>query len=434
MAPTIFAPASGAGKAAVSVVRVSGLKTGALVMTLAGLLPEPRVASLRTLRARSGEVLDQALVLWFPAPRSFTGEDCAEFHLHGSRAVVAAVLDTLARCEDCRLAEPGEFARRAFLNGKMDLAAAEGLADLIDSETEGQRRQALRQLGGALGRQAEDWRSTLLQCQASLEADIDFSDEADVGPFDFSTVIARIDALISELESALSFASHGERLREGFTVVLAGPPNAGKSSLLNALARRDVAIVSAIPGTTRDPVEVELQLGGLPITLVDTAGLRESADEIEREGVRRSLQRAERADLVIWLAEDGSCPDGIVTTAPILMVGSKADLRQVEDRLALSTETGQGIGELLDTLRAHAEASLSGGEQALIVRERHRSLVQAACLSLTRARDLMDQEITGIELIAEDIRSASSALGRISGRIDVEEVLGEIFSRFCIGK
>lgn len=434
MAPTIFAPASGAGKAAVSIIRVSGAEAGALVAKLTGDLPRPRMASLRSLRSTSGEILDQALVLWFPAPQSFTGEDCAEFHLHGSRAVVAAVLSRLSQCADCRLAEPGEFARRAFLNGKLDLASAEGLADLIDSETEGQRRQALRQLGGALGRQAEQWRSTLLQCQAALEAEIDFSDEADVGIFNFETVEARIGGLISELESALSSAAKGERLREGLNVVLAGPPNAGKSSLLNALARRDAAIVSAIPGTTRDPVEVELDLGGLPVTLVDTAGLRESEDLIEQEGVRRSLQRAACADLVIWLAEDESEPASLATDAPILRVTSKADLGRVGTGLPVSTKTGEGLAELLDAVRIQAEALLSGAEQALIVRERHRTLVAAACSSLTRAQGLMDRRVPGIELIAEEIRSAALALGRISGRIDVEEILGEIFSRFCIGK
>lgn len=438
MSDTIFAPASGAGRAAVAIVRVSGPMTSRVVETVCGGPLAPRVASLRTLKSATGETLDQALVLWLPAPHSFTGEDSAEFQVHGSRAVVSALLRRLGEFPACRLAEPGEFARRAFLNGKMDLAAVEGLGDLIDSETEGQRRQALRQLDGHLGRQAEIWRTALLESLALLEAEIDFADEDDVGGFDAAALRSRIAALLEGLETALSGAASGEKLREGFVVVLAGPPNAGKSSLLNALARRDAAIVSSVPGTTRDPVEVALDLGGLPVTLVDTAGLRESADAIEQEGIRRALHKAERADLIIWLSEDGSEPDPALNPGSILEVQSKIDRGTLGGRPRLahgvSTRTGEGIAELLETIRLRADAALSGGEQALVVRERHRVLVESARYALLRAVSLIDQGCPAVELIAEEVRSGAQCLGRISGRIDVEEVLGEIFSRFCIGK
>ena len=328
---TIFAPASGAGRAAIAVVRLSGPGTGGVLESLAGRLPAPRRMTRAVLRdPASGEALDQALVVWMPGPHSFTGEDQAELHLHGGLAVRAAVLRTLAGLPGCRAAEPGEFTRRAFLNGRMDLSAVEGLADLIDAETEAQRRQALRQLEGRLGSLVESWRERLIECLALLEAALDFSDEPDVaaGVEEQAAVLGK--NVTEELARHLAEGGRGERLREGFTVVLAGPPNAGKSTLLNALARRDVAIVSAIPGTTRDAIEVRCDLCGLPVTFVDTAGLRDTSDPIEIQGVSRTRAHVEQADLVLWLAapdcgDSGDNP-GVPAGVTGLRIGTKSDL------------------------------------------------------------------------------------------------------------
>src|SRR5215210_7600246 len=298
---TIFAPASGPGRAAIAVVRLSGPGTAGVLKSMAGRLPAPRRMTLAVLRDPAlGDALDQALVVWMPGPHSFTGEDQAELHLHGGLAVRAAVLRTLAGLPGCRAAEPGEFTRRAFLNGRMDLSRVEGLADLVDAETEAQRRQALLQLGGRLGNAAEGWREDILQALALLEATLDFSDEGDV-PADLEADVAqRLTLLRDEFHRVLANRS-GERLREGLTVVLAGPPNSGKSTLLNALAQRDVAIVSPVAGTTRDAIEVHCDLGGLPVAVVDTAGIRDSTDLIEQEGVSRARARVQDADLVLWL-------------------------------------------------------------------------------------------------------------------------------------
>ena len=300
---TIFALSSGRPPAAIGVVRVSGARAGAALKALIGKVPDPRKAALAQVRGHGGEVIDQALVLWFPAPHSETGEDVAELQLHGGRAVIAAVLSALSRIEGLRLAEAGEFTRRAFENGKLDLTAVEGLADLVMAETEGQRRQAFRQMTGALGKRAENWRSQLVQALALVEARIDFSDEADV-PEDLVTPALQIArALESEITSALADGGRGERLREGLVVAIAGPPNAGKSTVLNRIARREAAIVSPYAGTTRDVIEVHLDLAGLPVTLLDTAGIRETDDPVEREGVARACARAASADLVLWVMD-----------------------------------------------------------------------------------------------------------------------------------
>jgi tRNA modification GTPase len=435
---TIFAPASGAGRAAIAVVRLSGSRTRDVLEGMAGGVPAPRRMVLRILRdPSSGEALDRALVLWMPAPESFTGEDQAELHVHGGLAVRAAVLRALASIEGCRAAEPGEFTRRAFLNGRMDLSAVEGLADLIDAETEAQRRQALRQLDGRLGALVEGWRERLIECLALMEAALDFSDEADVARNAELQAALIGGGLAEEIAGHLAQAGRGERLREGFTVVLAGPPNVGKSTLLNALARRDVAIVSAIPGTTRDAIEVRCDLAGLPVTFVDTAGLRETSDPIEMQGVSRTRAHLEKADLVLWLkAPDGGPGDGPGPgpgDAPMLRVGTKSDLAPSPSGLdlAVSARTGEGLPVLLDRIAAVLEASLASSD-AVITRERHRRAFEAARDSLLRAHAALAQAHP--ELAAEDVRLALRALGQVTGRVDVEEVLDRLFAAFCIGK
>ncbi|WP_293811855.1 tRNA uridine-5-carboxymethylaminomethyl(34) synthesis GTPase MnmE [uncultured Bosea sp.] len=430
--PTIVALSSASGKAGVAVVRISGPRVRFVLETFAGALPEPRVATLRRLRDGSGETIDSALVLFFPAPASFTGEDVAEFHVHGSRAVLARLLAALAALPGLRLAEAGEFTRRAFEAGKLDLAAVEGLADLIDSETEWQRRQALRQMDGALSDFAARWRDALIEAMSLLAAELDFSDEGDVsGPLQ-QQALALADEVLNSLRQALGGFAMGERVREGFVVVLAGPPNAGKSSLLNALTRRDVAIVSAIAGTTRDSLEVRLDLTGLPVILIDTAGLRESTDPIEAEGVRRARAFVERADLVLALRGIDSDPYRIENETQLLKVATKADLpgSVLPGELAISVRSGAGLTELLAEIVGRLQR-LGSGEPALLTRERHRIAVADAIAALERA--VMARHGQG-ELLAEDMRVAVVALERLVGRIDVEDVLDRLFAGFCIGK
>jgi tRNA modification GTPase len=431
---TIFAIASGHGRAAVCLIRISGPESRTILERMTGGVPEPRRAVVRTLsEPATGEPLDQALVLWMPGPQSFTGEDQAELHIHGGLATRAAVLRALSALDGCRPAEAGEFTRRAFLNGRMDLAQVEGLADIIDAETEAQRRQAMLQLGGRLGNAAEGWRESILGVLALLEASLDFSDEGDV-PEDLEADILRlIDGIQGEIGRALANRS-GERLREGLTVVLAGPPNAGKSTLLNALAQRDVAIVSPIAGTTRDAIEVHCDLGGLPVIVVDTAGLRESADLIEQEGVSRARARVQDADLVLWLVP----PEGEESAPPparrLLKLGTKADMSP--DRrgcdLMIAAATGEGLPELIGRLEAEA-ASLMGQGDAVITRERHRKALGRAHESLARVRSMLAGR-GPLELAAEEARLAARAIGEITGRVDVDDVLDRLFSSFCIGK
>jgi tRNA modification GTPase len=434
-AQTIAALASGAGRAGVAVLRVSGPSAGTALQALAGPLPKPRVASLRTLTDQ-GETLDSALVLWLPGPASFTGEDVAELHIHGGPAVIEAVLGALLAQPDLRLAEPGEFTRRAFAHGKMDLTQAEALADLVDAETEGQRRQALAQMAGALGGLYEDWRARLTRLMALLEAEIDFPDE-DLPAGLSGRALAILKPLQAELAAHLADQARGERVRDGYRVAIIGAPNAGKSSLLNALARREAAIVSDIPGTTRDVVEVRLVLAGFPVWVADTAGLREAADAIEAEGVRRALARAEAADLRIG-ALDGADPVGSGRALAGLIgpgdltVWTKADLAEpAPEALAVSTQTGQGLAALEALLAAHVAAALGGREAPALTRARHRAGVEAALAALGRAEAAAG---LGVELAAEEARAAAAALGRLTGRIDVEDILGEIFATFCIGK
>ncbi len=379
-------------------------------------------------------MLDEALVLRFPGPGSFTGEDGFELHIHGGRAVTAGVLGALGECLNLRIAEPGEFTRRAFLNGKLDLTEAEGLADLIEATTSAQRDQALAQAGGRLRAQAQLWRRAILELQSRAEADIDFSDEGDV-PIDVTADLApKIGLLAASMHAALAEGRRGEMLRQGFTVVLAGAPNAGKSSLMNALIRRDVAIVSTIPGTTRDLIEASLDLDGLPVTLVDTAGLREAVDEIEKEGIRRTLTRAQSADLVLWLTESGEAMDlSGLPEAPILRIRSKCDLGAIESdpeqMHRLSAHSGEGVNELLDLIAERARLTLKPEEPPLMSRERHRRGIVEALLALERIVPGLPAEVA-----AEELRLAARALASIIGLVGPEDVLGEIFSRFCIGK
>lgn len=433
---TIFALSSAPGRAGVAVIRVSGPAVRAVLERMLRRVPAPREAAFRTIRhPASGDPIDGALVLWFAEPASETGEDVAEFQVHGSPAVVRAMLEALGRIEGCRLAEPGEFARRAFGNGRIDLAQAEGLADLIDAETEAQRRQALAQSAGALSKLYEGWRSRVIEIAALVEAAIDFSDEGDVSAAAFGDARRRAVVLQQEIASHLDDGHRGEIVRDGFRVALLGPPNAGKSSLLNWLARRDAAIVSSEAGTTRDVIEVRLDLAGLPVIVSDTAGIRETSGEVEREGIRRSIAAAGDANLVLWLSEtdDSNLPPGI-SRETSLVIRSKADLSPESNSsaLAISTLTGAGLDGLVSeiTRRAQGVVDTHSGQPAL-TQVRHRQNLSAAAHSL---QAFLDRPSDQLELRAEDLRQAAQAIGRITGRVDVEEVLGQIFSRFCIGK
>ena len=568
--PTIFALSSGRPPAAIAVIRISGSRAGDALKVLGVKIPEPRKAALARIRDADNEIIDEALALWFPAPNSETGEDTAELQLHGGRAVIAGVLDALGRIEGLRPAEAGEFTRRAFENGKLDLTAVEGLADLVFAETQGQRRQAFRQMKGLLGGRAETWRQQLIQALALVEARIDFSDEGDVPENLVQPALDMACELAGEIETALADGGRGERLREGLVVAIAGPPNAGKSTLLNLLARREVAIVSPHAGTTRDVIEVHLELAGLPVTLLDTAGIRETSDPVELEGVRRARERAQSADLVLWvtdastpgaggpMAEQANAPPPkrrradaahdveadagpragsifadrgyrfgnagdlsvrvaagppprstaapgfVAATAdaalspPIWLIRNKIDLIQgdsiksehkiqrvrknehlvwsnkplrfivnseltdrsedkvqtndplpniVNQRLThkselvsvdndrsfdLSATSGAGFDLLLGELARCAESFLAGAESALVTRARHRHALEETLAALRRA---IGPETAGREdLLAEELRLAASALGRLTGRVDVEDILDVIFRDFCIGK
>jgi tRNA modification GTPase len=442
---TIFALSSGRPPAAIAVVRVSGPASRAALDKLTGRVPEPRKASLLRLRdSATGEAIDEALVLWFPAPHSETGEDVAELQLHGGHAVIAAVLDALRKIEGCRLAEPGEFTRRAFENGRLDLTAVEGLADLIAAETPAQRRQAFRQLKGLIGDRAEAWRRRLIKAQALVEAGIDFSDEADVPEDLVGPALYAAQQLRDEIVAVLADGHRGERLRDGLVVAIAGPPNAGKSTLLNRLARREAAIVSPFAGTTRDIIEVHLDLGGFPVTLLDTAGIRDSAEPIEQEGVRRARERAASADLVLWVTDvsaAGPAPEA-PQSAEVWLVRNKAD--RAVDRVPIKNELkfgylisagkGDGIEVLTTALAGFASNYFSGGESGIVTRARHRRALEETAAALGRALSQARNADGHEELIAEELRAAATTLGRLTGRVDVEDILDVIFRDFCIGK
>ena len=448
---TIFALSSGRPPAAIAVVRISGPRARVALEQLVGRVPQPRRASLaRVHDPATGDVIDEGLALWFPGPNSETGEDIAELQVHGGRAVIAAVLAALAKLAGLRHAEAGEFTRRAFENGRMDLTAVEGLADLVAAETEAQRRQAYQQLRGLLGERAETWRQRLIEALALVEAGIDFSDEDDVPKDMTAHALELIRPLAEEIGKA--GAGQGERLREGLRVAIAGPPNAGKSTLFNRLARREAAIVSPFPGTTRDVLELHLDLGGYPVTVLDTAGIRETNDPVEREGVRRASEQAASANLVLWVV-DGTVIESQALQRSLIqapsesiawLVVNKMDLVAAEDRRRIesrfnkeeivnlvSSTTGAGVDELVNALARFA-GSFFTPEPALVTRERQRAHLKETALALQgaqrAARDGRE------EIMAEQLRLATRALGKLLGRVDVEDILDVIFRDFCIGK
>ncbi|MDQ0465307.1 tRNA modification GTPase [Caulobacter ginsengisoli] len=445
MTDTIFAPATAPGRAAVAVVRLSGPATGEALKSLSGKLPFPRRASVRRLKDAAGAVFDEALVLWMPGSANYTGEDSAELQLHGGPAVVEAAIEALAAL-GLRLAEPGEFTRRAFQNGRLDLAQAEAVADLVDAETASQARQALAQLEGGLSRRYDSWRDILVEALAVLEAAVDFPDE-DLPEDVAARARPGLTKLLEDLDAALAGADRGRKVREGYRIALVGAPNAGKSSLLNALAARDAAIVTEIPGTTRDIIEVPLVLAGYKVLLADTAGVRATADPIEQEGVRRARAWAEAADLRLILVDgagggDWEDPAGLGRPGDLL-VRTKADLGPSPltgplknharagglQQLAISVTDGQGLEALEKLIEQRVISALSGADLPAATRLRHAE-------SLTTARLYLDRALaqTEVELAAEDVRLAARALGRVTGRVDVEDVLDRVFASFCIGK
>ncbi len=423
---TIFALASARGKSGVAVIRVSGpdAKTALGHMCT---IPEPRRAALRRLSYK-GDFLDEALVIVFDAPGSFTGEDVVEIHTHGSNASVASVLTALADISGLRQADAGEFTRRALENEQLDLAQIEGLSDLIEAETDAQRRQALRVFSGALGDIAESWRSDLIRAAALLEATIDFADEevpVDVLP-EVKQLIAKVD---KGLNAEIAGSRAAERIRDGFEVAIIGPPNIGKSTLLNALAGREAAITSDVAGTTRDVIEVQLDLAGLPVTFLDTAGIRQTDDKVENIGIERATERAERADLRIFLLERSGDEAVLKGHSDDLKLVAKSDINEIGDISAL---TGHGIDDLIDRVTGVLEQKAAGAGVA--IRARHRAAMISASASLNNVNALISSDLAGPEIIAEELRVAIRALDTLVGRVDVEHVLGEIFASFCIGK
>ena len=430
-ATTIYALSSGALPSGVAVLRLSGPHALETCQRLTGSLPPARVASLRTIRDRNGAPLDDALVLIFPAPSSFTGEDCLELQLHGGKAVVAAVLSELALVPQLRPAEPGEFTRRAFENGKLDLVEVEGLGDLVTAETEMQRRLAMEQAKGGASRLYENWANTLTRSRALIEAELDFADEDDIPGSVSNQVWSAIGELLRGLRDHLNSARRGELIRDGIKVVLAGAPNAGKSTLLNLLARRDVAIVTPVPGTTRDILRVDLDIDGFAVQLYDTAGLRETDDPVEGEGIRRAREAIEHADVVLLLAPmDSAFPEIRETQATIVKVGTKSDLgRQSDADYHISAASGDGVDELLSALVDRLALRQGMSNLAIPSRIRHVEHLRATERELEAS--LVSEDL---EFRAEHLRRAGHHLGRLTGRVDVEDLLGVIFSEFCIGK
>ncbi len=446
MSDTIFALATPPGRGAVAVIRVSGVEAGEMLAALAGPLPPPREATLRTLKTTDGVLLDRALVLWFPAPASFTGENCAEFHLHGGAAVVDGVTLMLAAA-GARLAEPGEFTRRAFQNGKLDLSQAEAIADLVDAETAAQARQALDQLGGDLARRYAEWRGALIHALSLLEAAVDFPED-DAAAQLVRSAEPGLRELHRELRVALLDSDRGRAVRDGYKIALIGAPNAGKSSLINRLARRDVSIVHDKPGTTRDVIDAPMTLAGYKVIVSDTAGLRESDDAVEAEGARRASSAADGAGLRLWIV-DGSAGSGlwrsaatsirhgdfcVVNKADLAAGSDRAEVRSHADQLGLavvevSATTGP-LEPLIDLIESHIITALDGSDFPAATRLRHAELLREASANVDRAIGRLDDP----ELAAEDLRLAARAMERITGNIGVEDVLDRVFSTFCIGK
>lgn len=437
-ADTIFAISSGAGLSGVCVIRVSGPEAFNAAGKLVGRLPGRRQAGLRELRnPTSGEVIDRGIVITFAGPRSFTGEDICEFHVHGGRAVQRAMLDALGALPGLRAAEAGEFTRRAVRNGRLDLLAAEGLGDLIQARTEGQRRQALHHSLGKASSVIEDWRHRLIAILGRVEAAVDFIEEPQVAEDALGVATESLKSLVAEMREALTVARRGAAIREGVRVVLAGPPNVGKSSLLNVLARREAAIVSAIPGTTRDVIEVMIELAGIPVIVSDTAGLRDgSGDEIETAGMERTRRELKAADIIVWVtAADGSQDDSppLIDSDPI-WIENKADLgHRLRDGpdYRLSAKTGSGMENFIGALEARVAEMCSFAEPATLIRPRHEQAMRTCVSHLEAALDSPPERI---ELVAERLRGAAHALGMVTGTIGVEDVLDSIFREFCIGK
>lgn len=433
---TIYALSSGGLPAGVAVVRISGPKAMDVGRMLVGDLPPARVAALRPVRRQNGQVIDTGLVLVFPGPNSFTGEDCLELQLHGSRAVVAALFEELGTMAACRLADAGEFSRRAFENGKLDLVEIEGLADLIVAETEMQRKLAIEHSSGHLSSLYDGWRERLVRARALIEAELDFADEEDIPGSVSDQIWPDVFQLHGEIMAHLGGQNRGEIVRDGFKVVIAGPPNAGKSSLLNALAEREVAIVTEVAGTTRDVIHCDLNLGGYLVRLYDTAGIRETDDIVEREGIRRAKAAQQAADLVLYL-NDGEppLPPAAVESVPVRYVVTKADKTRdlpigTPYDIAISTKTGAGLDSLRELLVAEIEKRGPGG---VLVPSRRRHAEHLRRCGEALALALSNDEMA-LELRAEFLREASDELGRLTGRIDSETLLGAIFSEFCVGK
>ena len=432
---TIFAPATASGKAGVAVIRVSGPQALEAIKKMTAIkTPVPRKAMFSEIHTPDGTAVDNGLVLYFPCPNSFTGEDVVEFQTHGGRAIISAVLNGLAQIDGFRPAGRGEFTRRAVENGKMDLTAAEGLADLVDAETEQQRKQALRQMGGALAKIYEDWHDRLLHVLAWMEAYIDFPEE-EIPENVSADVRGKIAGLMSEIQIHLNDGRRGEKLRDGFQIAIIGAPNAGKSSLMNRLAQRDVAIVSSTAGTTRDIIEVRLDINGYPVIIADTAGLRDTDEEIEAEGVRRAKARAEEADLILWLSDalkkKNEKEIKNIPLEKIFCIMNKADQTepQNDDNIWISAKTGQGIDVLLDRIGRFVEEKMALREEPSLTRLRHRKALEECMQCLNSSLKAPE-----IELMTEDLRMAMRSLGKITGQVQVEELLDVIFKDFCIGK
>ncbi|MBG1233771.1 tRNA uridine-5-carboxymethylaminomethyl(34) synthesis GTPase MnmE [Aestuariivirga litoralis] len=433
---TIFALSSGQGKAGIAVIRISGPRAGAVLEEMAVRLPQPRVASVRKLKARDGQVIDEAMVLWFSGPASATGEDMAELHVHGAPAIIEFIFSELSNVYGLRLADRGEFSRRAFHNDKLDLVEIEGLADLLAATGEAQRRLAMRQFLGEASGAYEGWRRQVIEALALHEAAIDFVEEDDVADRARDLAQPVIKRLVAELEAALSTFSQNAALRSGLKVVIAGAPNVGKSSFLNALARREAAIVSDIAGTTRDIVEAQVMFEGLPLTLTDTAGFRSATDDmIEKMGIERAAAAVSDADILIWVSATDITDSSDSPRTPDIRILNKADLPSIHTRndaaLPVSTRTGAGLDELRLALSSEIKKRMANVEHAVVVRQRHAGAVSDSIRLLNK---VLDEPSRPHELIAEDLRKAARALGSITGHVDVEDLLGKIFSEFCIGK
>ena len=425
-AATIFATATARGRAGVAVIRISGPDAHEICIRLCGGLPPVRRAALRNIQW-SGEILDQALVLIFDSGASFTGEPVVEFQIHGGLAVGAAVMRAISETGLARLAEAGEFSRRALENGMLDLTQIEGLADLIDAETEVQRQQATRTMSGEIGRRVETWRQKLIRAAALIEASIDFADEdvpVDVTP----EIVGLLTQLAMEMSRELDGYGAAERIRDGFEVAIIGAPNAGKSTLLNRLAGREAAITSEIAGTTRDVIEVRMDINGLAVTFLDTAGLRDSDDIVEQEGIRRAIARAVSADLRVFLGGD---IEQIAPKSGDLLVQAKADLGSVGPNLAVSGHTGEGVDLLLQEIFNVLSQRIGGA--GILIRERHRDALMLGMQHVSQAVEQIQQDVP-LELVSESLRTSVRSLDILVGRVDVEDLLGEIFSSFCIGK